>query len=159
MNTKNIRRIIYHVSIYLGISSLSIIVQLVESTKSFSFSPQTSSTRDKDSDRTLLRHTSNGQFHNLTFHESQMSSDPMHKLPPPSLVSLQNMKSMDSVSAMFPINGLELDIKEVILTNLDVDKPGPVIVNNHAEYSRENDRFEFTNRYLIDDDSAIGNKK
>jgi hypothetical protein len=126
-------------------SLLFINFQIVESKKNLPF-PSINLHPDQsneDSSKTFLRYSGNGKFHNITILEPT-SPKLSHKLPP-SLFPLPNVESR-----------LGLDIKQVILTNLDVDKPRPVVINSHEDYSRDNDGFEFSNRYIVDENSAIG---
>ena len=145
MNKKSISIIYSHIPVYMILSLISIIVQIVESKKNLPFL-STNLHLDQnyeDSSRTFLRYSGNGKFHNLTILEP-MSPELTHKLPP-LLVPLQNEQSR-----------LGFDIKQVILTNLDAEKPRPIVINSHEDYSRDNDEFEFSNSYIVDENSAIG---
>ena len=97
----------------------------------------------------------NGKFHNLTIHHTN-STQPNNKLPPPFARLLEKQLQDSSNTAVFPNNIMGLDINEVVLTNLNANTPKPVVIQNHEEYSRENDGFEFSSRHLLDDNSAIG---
>ena len=138
--------------IYVLLSPFSIIVRFVESSKSSSIPPPTK-TRDRvydNSDTTFIMSSGNGNFHNLTLFDP-MSSDTGHKLPP-ALIPI------DQLGSALPFYRLGLDIKEILMTNLDLERPTPVMMaNTHSEYSRENDGNAFSSRYLIDDRSAVGN--
>ena len=154
---RNIRKLCSHIIIYVLLSSFSIFVRFVKSSENPSIPPPTI-TRDQvydNSEATLILAPGNGNYRNLTVF-NPMSLGTSHK-PPSSLTPLPNMRYLDHVGSVMPNNQLGLDIKEIILTNLDLEKPGPVMINSHVGYSRENDGYEFSSRYLIDDKSAIGN--
>ena len=145
MNKKSIRILYSQIQVYMILSFLSIMVQMVESKKNLPFL-STNLHLDHSNEasaRTVLRYSGHGKIHNITALEPT-SPEISQKLPP-SLVPLPNVESR-----------LGFNIKQVILTDLDVDNPSPIVINSHDDYSRENDEFEFSNRYIGDENSAIG---
>ena len=156
MNTKRISTMCSHIPIYMILPLLSIIVQIVESRKILSLESLTlQSDRDYEtSAETSFRYSAYGNYHNITNLEPK-SPELIHKLPP-SLISLAREPSIGNIDHESNNNRLAFDIKQVVLTNLDADQPLPVTINNHEDYSRESDGFEFSNRYIQDENSAIG---
>lgn len=133
MSLKNIRATCSHINLYMMLSSLSIIVQPTESRKSLAY-PQFVKIHEKYESKSAenLEFLANGRLSNMTV---------SHKV-------------LD-VPKVFPNHKMGLDIKEVVLTNLNVHDPMPVMIKNHEEYSRD-DEIEFSSRHLLDYKSAIG---
>ena len=157
MNLKNIRATCSHINLYMMLSLLSIIVRVAESNMNL-FNRPFVKTHEKYESKypRALTVIANGQLSNMTIHQKALK-DPSSKLPPP-MAQFMKKQSPDSSSAavVFPTKRLGLDIKEVVLTNLDSNNPKPIVIQNHDEYSRENDEFDFSSRYLFDYSSAIG---
>ena len=154
---RNISIIGSHTTVYVFLSSLSIIVQFVESVKNLSNLPPNLSPNvaHYNSQDTSIVHSANGKFQNITLIEP-ISNVAAHKLPP-SLISVDTSQFEGNSALMLPEPRLELDMNEVVLTNLNAERPSPVVIKSHAEFARENDRFPFSRRYLSDNNAAIGN--
>ena len=139
------------------LSLLSIIVRLAESNMNL-FNRPFVKTHEKYESKypRALTVIANGQLSNMTIHQKALK-DPSSKLPP-SMARFMKKESQDSSPAavVFPTQRMGLDIKEVVLTNLDSKNPKPIVIQNHDEYSRENDEIDFSSRYLFDYASAIG---
>ena len=154
---RNISIIGSHTTVYVVISSLSIIVQIVESVRNLSnLPPNLSPNNDyhNPQDASIV-HSANGKFQNITLIEP-ISNVAAHKLPP-SLISVDTSQFEGNSALMLPEPRLELDMNEVVLTNLNAARPSPVVIKSHSEFARENDRFPFSKRYLSDNNAAIGN--
>ena len=72
----------------------------------------------------------NGQLSNMTLHQKALK-DPNNKLPPP-MAQFMKKPSPDASSGSFelPTQRVGLDIKEVVLTNLDSNNPKPIVIQN-----------------------------
>ena len=154
---RNISIIGSHTTVYVVISSLSIIVQFVESVKNLSnLPPNLSPNNDyhNPQDASIV-HSANGKFQNITLIEP-ISNVAAHKLPP-SLISVDTSQVEGNSALILPDPRLELYMNEVVLTNLNAARPSPVVIKSHSEFARENDRFPFSRRYLSDNNAAIGN--
>ena len=156
MSTKIIRATCSHINLCMILSSLSIIVQLVESRKDLAI-PLFNRNQDQNDSKSVerLKLSANGKFHNITIHHTN-STQPNNKFPPQFAYLLDKPSQDPFNTELFPNSRMGLDIKEIVLTNLNVNTPKPVVIPNHEDYSRENDGFEFSSRYLLDDKSAIG---
>ena len=139
------------------LSLLSIIVRLAESKLNLFNRPFVKTHEEYESQYPrALTIMANGKLSNMTIHQKEMKN-PSNKLPPP-MAQFMKKQSLDSSSAafVFPTQRMGLDIKEVVLTNLDSHNPKPIVIQNHDEYSRENDEIDFSSRYLFDYTSATG---
>ena len=153
MSLKYITATCSHINLYMILSLFSIIIRLVESKVNLSIHPFVK-TNDPKSVETFA-FVGNGRLDNMTIHQKGLK-EPSNKLPPAMAQAMQRQFQSSSPTSVFPNQRMGLDIKEVVLTNLDDNDPKPIVIQNHEEYSRENDRFEFSSRYLMDYTSAIG---
>ena len=157
MNLTNIRATCSHINLHMILSLLSIIVRLAESNMNL-FNRSFMKTHEKYESKypKALTIMANGQLSNMTIHQKALK-DPNNKLPP-SIAQFMKKPSpgASSGSSELPTQRVGLDIKEIVLTNLDSNNPKPIVIQNHDEYSRENDEIDFSSRYLSDYTSAIG---
>ena len=145
---------IYNISnIFASLLLSTIRNQLVDSSSPSHPSPLIIDSQiDGNAETTSLLASGNGNFYNLTVLETY-SSETSHKLPP----SLVNISFFDEDGSAMQNSRLGLDIKEIVLTNLDLDVPMMrTTIRSHTEYSRENDEYEFLSRYLVDEITAQG---
>ena len=145
----------YVLNVFASMLSFSIWIQIVESSSPSLPSPISYPIIHREIDRnaetTSLVAEGNGNFYNVTVLDTDSGAS--HKLPP----SLVNVSSLDPDRSVVQNSRLGLDIKEVVLTNLDLDiSMMRSTIKSHSEYARDNDEYEFLSRYLLDDMSAEG---
>ena len=157
MNLKSIRATCSHINLYMILSLLSTIVQFAESKMNLFNRPFLKTHEEYESQYPrALTIMANGKLSNMTIHQKALK-DPSNKLPPPMAQFMKKQSSdFSSAAVAFPTQRMGLDIKEVVLTNLDSKNPKPIVIQNHDEYSRGNDEIDFSSRYLFDYASATG---
>ena len=155
MSLKNIRATCSHINLYMMLSSLSIIVQPTESRKSLAY-PTFVKVHEKYESKSVenLEFLANGRLSNMTI-SHKVLDEPNNKMSENLAEAVEKHNNDRLNQQVFPNHRMGLDIKEVVLTNLDVHTPKPVVIKNHKEYSRD-DGLEFSSRHLLDYKSAIG---
>ena len=155
MSLKNIRATCSHINLYMMLSSLSIIVLPTESRKSLAYPPFVK-IHEKYESKSMenLEFLANGRLSNMTISHKVLDKQ-NDKISAVLARSVKKHNTGHLNPNAFPNHRMGLDIKEVVLTNLNVHNPKPVVIKNHEEYSRD-DTLEFSSRHLLDYKSAIG---
>ena len=155
MSLKNIRATCSHINLYMMLSSLSIIVHSTESRKSLAYPPFVK-THEKYESKSAenLEFLANGRLSNMTISHKALDKQ-NNKMPAVLARAVEKYNTGHLNPNVFPNHRMGLDIKEVVLTNLNFYNPKPVVIKNHEEYSRD-DTLEFSSRQLLDYKSAIG---